>query len=169
MKDAGESVIFSPDSSKVATTTSNPFAMKFYVRIWDVTTGAELQRLNHEAPVGPVDFQQVGNKIVTACSSTALIWDVATGTELKRLDHSSSVRLGLASFSPDGSKLATNTYYNDTVRIWDVTTGAEIQKLPQKSDRLSNPSPTSILFSTDGSKMAVSVDDETVRIWDITT
>ena len=123
--------------------------------------------MNHEAPVGPVDFQQGGNKIVTECSSTALIWDVATGAELKRLDHSSPV--GFVSFSPDGSKLATISYWNDTVRIWDATSGAEIQKLPQESDHLSNPSPTSILFSPDGSKMAVSVDDQTVRIWDITT
>ena len=98
--------------------------------------------------------------------STALIWDVATGAELKMLDHSSSVQF--VSFSRDGSKLATTSYWNDTVRIWDATTGAEIQKLPQKSDHLSNPSPTSILFSLDGSKMAVSVSDETVRIWDIT-
>lgn len=167
IKDAGESVLlFSPDGSKVATTTSNPFANKFYARIWDVTNGAELQRLNHEAPVGSIDFQQEGNKIVTECSSTALIWDVATGAELKMLDHSSPVQF--VSFSRDGSKLATTSYWNDTVRIWDATTGAEIQKLPQKSDHLSNPSPTSILFSRDGSKMAVSVSDETVRIWDIT-
>ena len=72
--DAVNSIVFSPDGSKVATASRDKTA-----RIWDVATGKMLQKLAHDGSVYSVVFSPDGSKLATASrDKTARIWDVAT-------------------------------------------------------------------------------------------
>jgi WD40 repeat protein len=117
----GASVLFSPDGLKLATASLDHTA-----RIWDVQSGRELQRLEHNDSVNAVAFCPDGTKLATASDDhTARIWNVKGGQEMYRMQHDGWVYS--VAFSPDGLKLATASYDN-TSRIWDVASGLELQE-----------------------------------------
>ena len=63
-------VAFSPDGQKLATASSDSSA-----RLWDVGTGKQLQRLEHDRSVNAVAFSPDGQKLATASDDkTACIW-----------------------------------------------------------------------------------------------
>jgi len=66
-------VAFSPDGTKVLTGSSDSTA-----RIWDVATGLEVHKLNHEGMVWAVAFSPDGTKVLTgSLDKTAWIWPVS--------------------------------------------------------------------------------------------
>ena len=71
-------------------------------------------------------------------------------------------RVGIASFSPDGKKVATGGE-DRTVRIWDVESGKEIQKLTHVN------AVYSVAFSPNGRQVATNSGGEGGRfhLWDI--
>ena len=66
-----------------------------------------------------------------------------------------------ASFSPDGSRIATSSS-DATVRLWDAATGAEVGVLLGHTDIV-----TSVSFDNDGSRLVTASRDNTARIWDV--
>jgi WD40 repeat protein len=72
------SAAFSPDGKKIITASWDKTA-----RIWDATTGKELQALEgHTSSVFSAAFSPDGKKIVTASGDkTARIWDATTGKD----------------------------------------------------------------------------------------
>jgi len=63
-------VAFSPDGGKLATASDDSSA-----RLWDVRTGKQLQRLEHDNWVRAVAFSPDGQKLATASDDkTAYIW-----------------------------------------------------------------------------------------------
>jgi WD40 repeat protein len=95
------SVAFSPDGKYLATATM----MGRTARIWEVTTGQELARMNHDEHVSSVAFSPDGKYLVTASGDgTARIWEVTTGQEFARMQHEKP--LYSVAFGPDGRYLA---------------------------------------------------------------
>ncbi len=178
---------FSPDGKTIATTdnsrvklapNSNTSALngKGYVRLWDVSTGRELQTLQgHLAGVNNISFSPDGKTLASASSdNTVRIWDIATGKTLKILQgHLEALDV---SFSPDGKTLASSNADTRTadpgivtkgsVNLWDVSTGREIRTLIQ-GDLLG--SVNSIRFSPDSKIFGVTYVDGTAKLWDVTT
>jgi WD40 repeat protein len=149
-------IAFSSDGSKLATASYDNTA-----RIWDVKTGAELQRLKHDGSVSSVAFSPNGHELAMGSGDgTAHIWDMITGEELQRLKLNGSV--WSIAFSPDGLKVATGSD-DQTARIWDVQSGAELQRCKHE-DWVE-----SVAFSPDGHKLATGSWDGTARIWDVQT
>ena len=105
--------VFSPDGKKVATTSGD-----HTVRIWDVESGKELQKLESD-DFAKVAFSPDGKKIVAAdCGKTALIWDTETGKKLQKLKgHADWDKAAV--FSSDGKKVITIDE-EATIRIWMV-------------------------------------------------
>ncbi len=85
------------------------------------------------------------------------VWDAHTGAEL-RLSPGSGFPAESLSWSPDGTSIAS--ILQGKVRVWDASTGAELATF----DR---PIPaTDVSYSPDGSRIAVTSQDNTIRLLD---
>ncbi len=63
-------------------------------------------------------------------------------------------------FSPDEKRLATISWGDKTVKVWNVGTG-------KKERNIDHGKPVStVVFSSDGTKLAIASDDKTIRVWD---
>jgi WD40 repeat protein len=161
------------------------------VKVWDVTTGAELRslRLPGKGPgvaLSPdgetlaVSFGNTGvaiwRKVVLGKGRTEVVttavaaknadvvrlYNVATGKELAVLKGHTRPPWCVA-FSPDGKRIVTGGGADQTIKLWDARTGQEILTVGRHADYV-----TSIAFSADGRKIVSSSDDGDVRVWDST-
>ncbi|KAF7333332.1 WD40 repeat-like protein [Mycena venus] len=152
-------VAFSPDGTHIVSGSEDKT-----VRIWDVITGTELQRLQgHSDCVGSVEFSPDGTHIVSGSDDKRVhIWDVIAGTKLRTMHgHSDTVRS--VAFSPDGKHVVSGST-DRTVRIWDVITGTKLQIMRGHSDTV-----YCVGFSPDGTHIVSGSEDKTVCIWNAAT
>jgi WD40 repeat protein len=151
--DLATSLAFNPNGTMLAMACFNNKA-----RLWDVQTGKELYRFEHNGSVYSVVFSPDGAELATASyDGTARIWDVQTGKELQKLDH--DYRVESLIFSPDGTMLATGSMTR--VWIWDVKTGKMLRRFQLEG------SPNSITFTPDGKKLATGTYYGIAQIWDV--
>ena len=68
-----------------------------------------------------------------------------------------------AAFSPDGSRVVTASFFDNTARLWDARDGAEINMLhgPEGGGWV-----VLTVFSPDGSRIVTASKDNTARLWD---
>jgi WD40 repeat protein len=85
------------------------------------------------------------------------------GGELLRLVEQCGM-LTSASFSPDGTRIVTASWQNQTARLWNAVTGQEITILDRHENGL-----TSASFSPDGARIVTTSWDRTARLWDAIT
>ncbi|MDB6024037.1 MAG: repeat-containing protein, partial [Verrucomicrobiales bacterium] len=150
-----KSVTFSPDGTKLLTTSGN------VARFWDANTGKLLMApLEHRGLITSAEFSEDGRWLITASrDNTAQVWDTTTGksagTPLKHEDWVSS-----ACFSQDG-KLVVTASQDKIARVWERATGRIIVSLqhdaPLKTAR----------FSPDGNQVLVASTRSYARLWDI--
>ena len=143
-------VQFSADGTRVATASEDKTA-----RIWDVASGAELQRFTHDDRVSTVQFSADGTRLATA-SRDIRVWDVASGAELQQFTNSFWVYS--LQFSADETRLAIAS---GDARVWDVASGAELQRFTHDGVVFA------VQFSADGTHVATASLDKTARVWDI--
>lgn len=102
----------------------NPF--EFQIKLFDVRSGAELQRLvGHDHIACALAFSPDGRLALSgSCDWSVKLWDLGTGTVLQTMvGHSDTVvHVG---FSPDGRR-AVSTSNDSTMRIWDLESGKEL-------------------------------------------
>jgi WD40 repeat protein len=161
------------------------------VKVWDVTTGAELRsfRLPDKGPglalspdgetlavsfgnTGVVIWRTVGlgkgraTVITTAQAAfnadVVRLYNVATGKEVAVLKGHTRPSWCVA-FSPDGKRIVTGGGADQTIKLWDARTGQEILTVGRHADYV-----TSVAFSADGRKIVSTSDDGNVRVWDAT-
>jgi WD40 repeat protein len=137
------------------------------VRIWDVTTGTEVQRLptpSHgtwpatwqERWIDALTFSRDGTRLAVALrEGTVRILDTETWHELAMLQGGANA----VAFSPDGTKLASTSM--DVVRIWDVSSREELKAVRGQGRSVS----AFVAFSPDGTRLARRA-DFTVTLWD---
>jgi len=127
-----------------------------WVRVWDVASGAEVQRFDGHrgfvyglavAPDGKRALSSSGCRILSKVEDvtwSVCLWEIETGKELQRLEGRGP---GITSvtFSPDGSR-ALLAGYDGSVRLWDVAAWQEISafRIPGGA--------WSAAFSADGQK-----------------
>jgi WD40 repeat protein len=116
------SVAFSHDGTRVVSGSDDQS-----VRIWDASTGKEVQKLDgHTSRVCSVAFSHDGTRIVSGSDDQSMrIWDALTGKEVQKLDgHTSLIRS--VAFSHDGTRVVSGSS-DQSVRIWDMSTGMDLQ------------------------------------------
>lgn len=153
--EAVTAAIFSPDGMRVATASQDKTA-----RLWNAQTGVPTgAAMTHADDVRSVAFSPDGLRLLTTSGTEegaqsdgtltstgeARLWDALTGAPLGRAMKHAGLVKG-ATFSPDGSRVATASFDN-IARIWDGHTGAPLRTL-NHSERVS-----SVHFSPDGSRI----------------
>jgi WD40 repeat protein len=91
------------------------------------------------------------------------LWDLARRTKVTHSldvlhDNQGAKRL---SFSPDGSALAITSAPRGLGYVWDTTQWRVVSSLNGHTDTI-----TDVSYSTDGTRVATSSLDGTVRLWD---
>jgi WD40 repeat protein len=159
------------------------------VKVWDVTTGAELHSfhlpgkgpglaLSRDGATLAVSFGNTGVAIQrrvllgqgrTEVTTTVLaaasgdvvrLYNVATGKEVAELKGHTRPPWCVA-FSPDGKRVVTGGGADQTIKLWDARTGQEIITVGHHPDYV-----TSVAFTPDGQKLISTSDDGNVRVWD---
>jgi WD40 repeat protein/DNA-binding SARP family transcriptional activator len=133
-------------------------------KVWDAATGKELLTLSgHTDVLLYVSFSADGTRLVTGSGdSTAKVWDLATGKELFTLAGPLQMR---ALWSPDGTRIVTDSGGNYPLKVWDPATGHELLSLYSAKNTILGE----IAFSPDGTRLVKALHDGTVIVWDATT
>lgn len=152
-----QSVAFSPDGTKVATSGGNS------AWVWQVDNGDLFHTLKgHTGEVETVTFSPDGKTLATGSwDSTIKLWQVDNGMLL----HTLKGHLGdvlTVEFSSDGKMIASGGQ-DGVVRLWQVKNGEFIRKLKSGFGRwVWNAS-----FSPDGTMVATASDYGPVRVYEI--
>jgi WD40 repeat protein len=131
MKEAGRSLVFSPDEKLIASVTNKDTI------VWDVQTGREITRIR-SAPFADIAFTP-DSRLLTTASQDVRIWKLEFGSDAWRIplhDESSEEKLTALAVSPGGEWLATGNTNgvsvfrtNDWSRIVNLRQAGNVSKL----------------------------------------
>jgi RNA polymerase sigma factor (sigma-70 family) len=135
-----ENVSFSPDGKFLATAHGGP-----EVRLWDVATGKELQRLErHSAPIRWLSGSEAGPTLLSVLFDKGLdwvqLWDAAAAKETSQFQAGRGENV-VRAVSTDGRILAAANHNDSRLELWDVTAGRQIAVCQGPPDlKLKDPS-----------------------------
>ena len=164
-------IAFNPDSTLLASGSVDGD-----LKTWDLISGENQLTVlaSDEGYATDVAFSRDGSRIATGGDDlTARIWDVTTGEELIRIVHDpTALWVNHVEFNADGTRLFTNPAGNSkrVVTVWDIETnsGSELtEPLAEWSISQSNLI-SKLALSSDGRYLAISSQDSTVILVDVT-
>jgi Planctomycete cytochrome C/WD domain, G-beta repeat len=164
-KDAILTVAFSPDGSMLATGSYDKL-----VKLWDAATGAEIRTLKeHSDAVYAVAFIPGRSELVSAAGDRTLkVWDVTSGRRLFTISDALDAVYALA-VHPTGSKIAAGGA-DRMIRTWawhgDPSTNGGPGATLLTSAFAHGDAVLGLGYSADGSLLASSSADRTLKIWD---
>jgi WD40 repeat protein len=161
----------SPDGRRLA--TFHPGEMT--LRVWDLATYQEVQRVTPRSDGGHVAFSPDGRWLAAgtprdlrpANSAGAVqLWDLDTGRPPRALTAPSDRPFTAGfyqplAFSPDGRMLATG-HHDGTLRLWEVATGGERHTFTGHAGQIG-----AVAFAPDGRTLAAASNEAPVYIWDV--
>jgi WD40 repeat protein/serine/threonine protein kinase len=159
---------FSLDEARIAIANTDGT-----VKVCDATTGREMLTLQSPtARLLAVTFSPDGTRLASIGSDhTIRIWNATTRQEPVSLTGHTT-KISCVFFSPDGRRLASTAWHEECVRIWDVATGQPLfppLKAPTKSAKGFPGAVGNIAFSPDGARLASTIRDGSIYIWDVNT
>jgi len=171
---------WSPDGTRIASAGGDGT-----VRVWEAETGVSLltyrrhtrllNKINHPATVYAVAWAPEGQRIVSAGDgATVHVWDAATGQTLTLYQGHSGLLANVyaVAWSPDGKSIASacsSIGMDKTVHNWDPATGQTLSRYNAHYGWVPNFSILSVAWSPDGTRVAATCGDKTLRIWSTAT
>ncbi len=150
--DVTYSILFSPDSKKIASEGSDDM-----IRVWDVQTGHLLKSIKVSAS-NLTAFSPDGNTIALTGIQRIALWDINTGN-LKHTLEGHTDEVYDAEFSPDGKVLASAGFQE--IILWNPNTGKRLNSLTGHRGSVE-----SLAFSPDGNILAGGSYQE-ILLWDV--
>jgi WD40 repeat protein len=148
-----ESLSFSPDSRRIASSASNGT-----MAVWDAQTGQRVLELKGRQMKSMV-YRRDGRCIASGgFDGVVAVWDAQTGE--RRLELKSQQAVVSVCFSWDGRRIAAGGYHGD-VAVWNAQTGECLLELAGHLDEVN-----SLAFSPDGRCIASGSQDRTAAVWD---
>ncbi|HEV7507823.1 MAG TPA: TIR domain-containing protein [Thermoanaerobaculia bacterium] len=126
------------------------------VRLWDFE-GGQLATL--EGHSGRVNSVQITGRLAVSGSEdkTIKVWNLEARSCVGTLEGHQSGVISVA-ISPAGDLIASAGFMDGTVWLWDWRSGTRLQVIQHAE----NPSPTSVTFSPDGSRLVVGTASDSI-------
>jgi len=151
-------VIYSPDTTKIATGGSPWDALK----IWDAKTGNLLSTIKHDPPVCSLAWTSDQKKLITGSDSSIRIFDTATWQQIAILEGHKGPVYSLSLFRND--RLLASGSEDKTARLWDLDTNLPVGPPLQHQAIVQ-----SAAISVDGKLLVTGCRDTNAYVWDIHT
>ncbi len=152
-------VTFSPDGTRVATSSQDLTA-----RVFHVESGQKLFTLfGHQADVNCVEFSPDGKWLATASDDgTVVLWNAETGEPARELWRHTERIVGV-SFHPSNQQVAACSH-DSLVRVWDLTRPDDVFRELRHD---SGSRIEAMTFSPDGRYLATVGNFDGLRLWDV--
>jgi WD40 repeat protein len=167
---------FSRDGRRLLTCSTDE---ELTFRVWDATSGQQLQRFRVPAPQAPIlGLSPDGTKLASASAESKIVqlWDIETGKELQHFSaagNQDETAFACLVPSPDGRTVVTGGRHQ-TVCLWEAATGKLLRRFadssplprdPRKSSRV-----RSVSLSPDGRTLAwIATDPARILVADVGT
>jgi WD40 repeat protein len=151
-------VAVSADGRRAITNIFMPGNQPPMVRVWDLTTGKEVQHVQGNPATGTLAFLP-DNRQALACDKDGMIvvWETQTGKEVRR-GQGPKEGVRYVAVAPDGKRALLGSH-NGSLYLWDVENGVKLGRFRGQRGL------ASLAWSRDGKNAVTGGDDGTARIW----
>lgn len=155
------SMAWSPDGSKVV--IGSQTTIRIVDSITDTDTGVHFigneSGTSHDSRIESVAWSPDGGRIISGSRDSIRVWMSNTGEMVKKIIYDDTVvSLMSIEWSPDGRMIAAGV--NNTVRVWNSYMESEQCVFHGHTLKVD-----CVVWSPDGTKLASSSGDNTIRIW----
>jgi WD40 repeat protein len=163
----GSSIVLSADGRRALIGGGN------FMRLWDLVTGEELEREDHQSAVSHVAFSADERQAVASTSAGVHVWALPPGraagepapvVEVAEFPRRGGLITSVAVSPPDARWILTCEWPN-AVRLWN----RETTQLIREDFNGNGDTMWSAAFSPDGTRILFGGADRVVHLWDLVT
>lgn len=157
--DAMNCLCYSPDGSRVVTASDDG-----KIKVWDINSGFCLMTFTeHIGGVTAVSFAKKGQVMFSASlDGTVRAWDLIRFRNFRTFTAPERVQFTSLAIDPSGEIVVAGSQEEFEIFVWSVQTGALLDSLAGHEGPIS-----CLAFGAEGSVLASSSWDKTIRIWSI--